>query len=79
MFRSLQFVVKAIMLGQITDDLSQAWSNKRLIGRDELTRAREEDQKALACLRTENPWTVADGKHYAEQKMTEFLGFLYES
>ncbi|KAL3435044.1 hypothetical protein BDV09DRAFT_168498 [Aspergillus tetrazonus] len=79
MFHSLQFVAKAIMLGRITDELSQAWSNAVLIGPDKLALAREEDQEALARLQAGSSWPIEDAKRSAKQKMEEFLAFLNET
>ncbi|KAL4755930.1 uncharacterized protein BDW70DRAFT_164982 [Aspergillus foveolatus] len=79
LFHSLQFVAKAIMLGRITDELSQAWSNAVLSGPDKLALAREEDQEALARLQAGSSWPIEDAKRSAKQKMEEFLAFLNET
>jgi hypothetical protein len=76
MFHSLQFIAKAIMLGQITDKLSQAWSNAVLSSPDKLALACKEDQEALAHLQAGSSWPIEDAKCSAKQKIEEFLAFL---
>ena len=69
-------MAKAIMLGHITDELLQAWSNVVLSGPDKLALACEEDQEALARLQAGSSWLIKDAKYSTKQKMEEFLAFL---
>ncbi|KAL2846616.1 hypothetical protein BJY01DRAFT_213226 [Aspergillus pseudoustus] len=78
-FRSLEVVVNSIMMGEISDDLQQAWTNKTLVGSGELTFARKEDQQALALLQAGVRWAVDDAKRSGEQKMDEYLSLLSQT
>jgi hypothetical protein len=74
-----EFVVKSIVVGEISDDLSQACLNHTLIGPDELTFARKEDQEALALLQVGSYEAVEDAKRFGEQKMDEYLSLLSQA
>ncbi|RAK94828.1 serine-proline rich protein [Aspergillus ibericus CBS 121593] len=74
-FHELEPVVKPLIFGQVTEDLRQAILNDRLgfFGRNEMAHVQAEDEAAVACQRTEKPWTKVDAKHIAMEKMTEIL------